>query len=68
MASTGDSLSKKYQKKTDKQHVLDNPDTYTGSMTVTEYDTYVYDDAQGIVVSKQINIIPDSTSCSTRGS
>lgn len=58
MASTGDSLSKKYQKKTDKQHVLDNPDTYTGSMTVTEYDTYVYDDAQGIVVSKQINIIP----------
>jgi DNA topoisomerase-2 len=58
MASTGDSLSKKYQKKTDKQHVLDNPDTYTGSMTVTEYDTYIYDDAKSMVVPKQINIIP----------
>jgi DNA topoisomerase-2 len=34
-------LSKKYQKKTDKQHVLDNPDTYTGSMELTDYDTYV---------------------------
>ena len=34
-------LSEKYQKKTDKQHVLDNPDTYTGSMEMTDYDTYV---------------------------
>ena len=24
-------LSKKYQQKTDKQHILDNPDTYVGS-------------------------------------
>tara|TARA_Y100001935_G_scaffold173244_1_gene143077 strand:- start:6701 stop:10192 length:3492 start_codon:yes stop_codon:yes gene_type:complete len=58
MATTEDSLSKKYQKKTDKQHVLDNPDTYTGSMTVTEYDTYVYDDTKNLVLPKQINIIP----------
>ena len=58
MSSTGDSLSKKYQKKTDKQHVLDNPDTYTGSMTVTEYDTYVYDASNNTVHAKQINIIP----------
>ena len=25
-------LSKQYQKKSDKQHVLDNPDTYIGSI------------------------------------
>ena len=25
-------LAKKYQKKSDKQHVLDNPDTYIGSI------------------------------------
>ena len=56
--SEQETLSKKYQKKTDKQHVLDNPDTYTGSMTVTEYDTYVYDDTKDIIVPKQINIIP----------
>lgn len=58
MDSNKESLAKKYQKKTDKQHVLDNPDTYTGSMTVTEYDTYVYDDTKSTIVSRQINIIP----------
>ncbi|MAU36393.1 MAG: hypothetical protein CMD14_03365 [Flavobacteriales bacterium] len=47
-----------YQKKTDKQHVLDNPDTYTGSMTTTEYDTYVFNDTSNKIEAKQINIIP----------
>jgi len=63
-------LAQKYQKKTDKQHVLDNPDTYTGSMELTEYDTYVFNAAYvpptGTedeivtfqVVPKQINIVP----------
>ena len=51
-------LSQKYQKKTDKQHVLDNPDTYTGSMEMTDYDTYVYDDATNTIVPKHISIIP----------
>lgn len=49
-------LATKYQKKSDKEHVLDNPDTYTGSMTETEYDTYVFED--GKVVAKQIRMIP----------
>jgi DNA topoisomerase-2 len=52
------SLAKTYQKKTDKQHVLDNPDTYTGSMTKTEYDTYVIDADTNTIKPKQINIIP----------
>ena len=30
-------LAKKYQKKSDREHVLDNPDTYTGSMEKTQY-------------------------------
>ena len=38
-------LSETYQKKTDKQHVLDNPDTYTGSMEMTEYDTYIFSES-----------------------
>ena len=29
-------LAHKYQKKTDKEHILDNPDTYTGSMECVE--------------------------------
>tara|TARA_B100001769_G_scaffold271658_2_gene264817 strand:+ start:4570 stop:7989 length:3420 start_codon:yes stop_codon:yes gene_type:complete len=52
------SLAKTYQKKTDKQHVLDNPDTYTGSMTLTEYDTYVFNNSNNKIEAKEINIIP----------
>ena len=37
-------LAQMYQMKTDKQHVLDNPDTYTGSMDLTDYDTYIYNE------------------------
>jgi DNA topoisomerase-2 len=51
-------LSQKYQKKTDKQHVLDNPDTYTGSMEMTDYDTYVFNDETNMIVAKHISIIP----------
>ena len=47
-----DDLAQKYQKKTDKQHVLDAPDTYTGSMTMTDYDTFVMKgDAKGSTLS-----------------
>jgi len=51
-------ISKTYQKKSDKQHVLDNPDTYTGSMEMTETDTYVYSDETDSIVSKSIHYIP----------
>jgi len=51
-------LSQKYQKKTDKQHVLDTPDTYTGSMVLTDYDTFIVDGATTSIVSKQISIVP----------
>ena len=33
----------KYQKKTDKQHILDNPDTYIGSVEVLESEEFIYD-------------------------
>lgn len=51
-------LAQKYQKKTDKQHVLDNPDTYTGSIEMTDYDTYVYNDKANTIIAKHISIIP----------
>ena len=51
-----DKLSKTYQKKTDKQHVLENPDTYTGSMEPTGYETYVMDGSD--IKHKDITIIP----------
>ena len=51
-------LAKVYQKKSDKQHVLDNPDTYTGSMDPVEQQTYVYDVNTDKVVSRDVTLIP----------
>jgi len=51
-------LAQMYQMKTDKQHVLDNPDTYTGSMDLTDYDTFIYDEESKAIIAKQITIIP----------
>ena len=40
----------KYQKKTDKQHILDNPDTYIGSVEVLESDEFIHHlDSQTII-------------------
>ena len=49
-------LSTKYQKKTDKQHILDNPDTYIGSIENIDQDMFVLDD--GKIVSKNIQYVP----------
>jgi len=53
-------LGKTYQKKTDRQHILDAPDTYIGSVEETEYETFVLDsdDGETKIVKKNINIIP----------
>ena len=51
-------LSQTYQMKTDKQHVLDAPDTYTGSMDITDYETYIFNDETSTIIPKQIQIIP----------
>lgn len=49
-------LALKYQRKTDRQHILDNPDTYIGSVEKTEQEMWVHDNESGIV-KKQIIII-----------
>ena len=51
-------LAKKYQKKSDKQHVLDNPDTYIGSIENINTNVYIYDSGKKKIVEKSINIIP----------
>ena len=43
MSATNDNLANKYQQKTDKQHILDNPDTYIGSIENVESDLWVLD-------------------------
>jgi DNA topoisomerase-2 len=51
-------LAKKYQKKTDKQHILDNPDTYIGSVENIDENTYVFDGELNRIVEKHITYVP----------
>nr|UZT28822.1 DNA gyrase/DNA topoisomerase IV subunit A [Nucleocytoviricota sp.]UZT29162.1 DNA gyrase/DNA topoisomerase IV subunit A [Nucleocytoviricota sp.] len=65
-------LSKQYQKKSDKQHVLDNPDTYIGSIENVEQSSYIFNssiestgdnnkinnDEKNLIIEKQIKYIP----------
>ena len=48
----------KYQKMSDKEHILKKPDTYIGSIDMTETETYVYDAATSSIVQRQIAYIP----------
>jgi DNA topoisomerase-2 len=52
------SLAKQYQRKTDKQHILDNPDTYIGSVENVDSSMWVYDEQQKKIVYKTIEYIP----------
>jgi DNA topoisomerase-2 len=51
-------LSLQYQQKTDKQHILDNPDTYIGSVETIDADIYVFDEGSQSIVQKNIQYNP----------
>ena len=51
-------LSKKYQQKTDKQHILDNPDTYVGSVENVDATMWLFDPETSKISEKQIEYIP----------
>lgn len=51
-------IDKKYRKKTDKEHVLDNPDTYIGSIEQISSNMYIYDEVNKKIVEKNIDFIP----------
>lgn len=57
MASSNIELSTKYQQKTDKQHILDNPDTYIGSVEELDTDLWILND-ENKIVEKNIKYIP----------
>jgi DNA topoisomerase-2 len=48
----------KYQKMSDKEHILKKPDTYIGSIEMTEAETFVYDSATSSIVQRVIHYIP----------
>tara|TARA_B110001452_G_scaffold267310_1_gene276708 strand:- start:709 stop:4164 length:3456 start_codon:yes stop_codon:yes gene_type:complete len=57
MSDNSHILEQKYQKKSDKEHVLDNPDTYIGSIENVDTKCYVYDAEQKKIVEKSIQYI-----------
>lgn len=56
--ATKETLAKKYQKKSDRQHVLDNPDTYIGSVEKVDACMQIYHDEKESIIEKTINWIP----------
>ena len=48
----------KYQKMSDKEHILKKPDTYIGSIEMTEASTFVYDSVTSSIVERTIHYIP----------
>ena len=51
-------LAKQYQRKTDKQHILDNPDTYIGAVENVDSQMWVYDDTANKIVLRDIEYVP----------
>ena len=56
--NNNDELFFDVQQKTDKQHILDNPDTYIGSVENVDADLWVHDDASSKMVLRTIEYIP----------
>jgi len=62
---TDATLANKYQQKTDKQHILDNPDTYIGSVEEVDSDVWIINDTSPSdnvvgckIIEKNIKYIP----------
>ena len=51
-------LASQYQRKTDKQHILDNPDTYIGSVENVDANMFVMEKDTNKIVMKGIEYIP----------
>ena len=51
-------LAKKYQKKSAREHVLDNPDTYIGSIEKVDTTIHIYDNSASKITEKTIEWIP----------
>ena len=51
-------LSNKYQQKTDKQHILDNPDTYIGSVEMIDSEQFIFSTEENKIREKNIQFVP----------
>ena len=51
-------LAEQYQQKTDKQHILDNPDTYIDSVENVDSDSWIFYDNEEKIIQKNIDFVP----------
>ena len=58
MSKESQQLALQYQQKTDKQHILDNPDTYIGAVENIDQDMWVFDETSSAVVERSIHYNP----------
>ncbi len=58
MSSPNDKLFFDVQQKTDKQHILDNPDTYIGSVESVDSYVWIMNEDGDKIIEKNINYIP----------
>ncbi len=66
-ATTSKHISKTYQKKTDREHILDAPDTYIGSIEPDNVLNWTYDETQDKMVHKEFSWIPGLYKCFDEG-
>jgi len=62
MSATDDNTTEQLyfdvQQKTDKQHILDNPDTYIGSVETVDADMWIMNETSDKIIEKNISYIP----------
>lgn len=60
MSATNDNTELYFdvQQKTDKQHILDNPDTYIGSVETVDSDMWIMNETGDKIIEKNISYIP----------
>jgi DNA topoisomerase-2 len=58
MSATDVNLSNKYQKKTDIEHILSNPDTYIGSVEEIDSEQWILNETNDKIIEKNIKYIP----------
>jgi len=58
MSASDSILTNKYQQKTDRQHILDNPDTYIGSIDEIDSNIWIFNSTDNKIVEKNIKYIP----------
>lgn len=51
-------LAQQYQKKTDREHILSNPDTYIGSVENMEGEYHILDSINTKIITKEMSVIP----------